>query len=260
MPIVIPDKTTAAVYFPEGNCKIVRYLDLIKFVSLIQTGKIYFARLDSFEDKYEGSIPEFSFKDFRSWYENFTKTKLLDIIEGDVDEHVEKVVEEQKEATENFKKLICVSCWNKFDSESYALWKIYSDLSKGVMITTNISRIINAFKDTEQLIQISEIKYIDYKKEKMKFGNMNYPIIHKNIHYNYEKEIRLIHQVNFGAGLTYDWSNEESEYGKYIKVDLNELIDEIVVSPNSPKWFYEIIENLTKTYNLDKNIRFSDLK
>lgn len=260
MPIEIPTKSTAPVYFPNENYKIARYLDLVKFISLIQTKKIYFARLDKFEDHYEGTVPELSVQDFKHWYTNFTKKNLLDIIKTNVEDHVEQALLDQKNAEEKYKKLVCVSCWNRYDAESYALWKIYSDLSKGVMITTNIQKIISAFKNTNEEIQVSEIKYLDYKKDKMKMGNMNYPIIHKNIHYDYEKEIRLIFKVPFESGLNYNWSKEENEYGKYIDLDIDELIDEVIISPKAPKWFYEVISNLLQTYKIEKKIRYSDLK
>lgn len=94
----------------------------------------------------------------------------------------------------------------------------------------------------------------------MKMGNMNYPIIHKNIHYEYEKEVRLIYTVPFKSGLEYDWSKEENEYGKYINVDIDVLIDEIIISPKAPKWFFDIISDLLLKYNINKNISYSELK
>ncbi|BEV04332.1 hypothetical protein [Chryseobacterium gambrini] len=260
MPIEIPTTKTAPVYFPSDNYKIVRYLDLVKFLSLIQTNRLYFSRLDKFEDNYEGTVPELTAKDYKEWYTYFTKNHLLDIISTSVEEHVEQTIAEEKEAKEKYKKLVCVSCWNKYNSESYALWKIYSDLSKGVMITTSIERLKTAFRDTDEQIQLSEIKYLDYKKDKMQLGNMNYPIIHKSIHYDYEKEIRLIYKVPFESGLEYDWSKEENQFGKYLDVDVNTLIEEIIVSPKAPQWFFDIISDLLQKYNLKKEIKYSDLK
>lgn len=170
MPIEIPTQTSAPVYFPSDNYKIVRYLDLVKFLSLIQTNRLYFSRLDKFEDSYEGTIPELTFQYYKEWYTSFTHNRLLDIIQTSVEEHVEQAMIEEKEAEEKYKKLVCVSCWNKYNSESYALWKIYSDLAKGVMITTDIERLKASFKNTKEEIQLSEIKYLDYKKDRMKMG------------------------------------------------------------------------------------------
>ena len=115
MPIEIPTQSTAPVYFPTENYKIVRYLDLVKFISLIQTKKLYFSRLDKFEDRYEGTVPELSIQDFKEWYTHFTQNKLLDIIKTSVEEHVEQALVDQKNAEEKYKKLVCISCWNKYD-------------------------------------------------------------------------------------------------------------------------------------------------
>jgi len=260
MPIEIPNDKSAPVYFPQENYKIARYFDLVKFISLIQTQKIFFSRLDKFEDKYEGTISQISQLEYTNWYMNFAKRRLFDILETSVEEHVHNEITLELEAREKYKKLVCVSCWNRYSSESYALWKIYSDLQKGIMITTDVEKLSLAFSDSKEKIQLSEIKYINYKTDKMPFGNMNYPIIHKNVHYEYEKEIRLIHLVNFQAGLKYDWSQEEVEFGKYVKINLDNLIEEIIISPNAPNWFFDLISNICKTYNINKIIRYSDLK
>jgi len=45
----------------------------------------------------------------------------------------------------------------------------------------------------------------------------------------------------------------------YIKVNLNKLIEEIVISPDSPKWFFKMVQDLTNKYNLDKPIKKSEL-
>ncbi len=260
MPIEIPNNQSAPVYFPKENYKIARYFDLVKFISLIQTQKVFFSRLDKFEDKYEGTVTELTKQEYTNWYRNFAKHKLEDLIKNNLDDYVENEMLNENDARENFKKLVCVSCWNQYSSESYALWKIYSDLSKGIMITTNVNRLIEAFNNTKEKIQLSEIKYIDYKTERMPLGNMNYPLIHKNIHYEYEKEIRLIHTVNFTSGLKYDWSKEEIEFGKYLNISLEHLIEEIVISPYAPKWFFDLVYNLCLKYNIKKEIRYSDLK
>jgi hypothetical protein len=71
--------------------------------------------------------------------------------------------------------------------------------------------------------------------------------------------LRLIHTVDFGNGWTYDWSKEEVEQGKYLKVDINKLIDEIIISPYSPDRYIKMIENLCETYGLKTTIMKSEL-
>lgn len=258
MSIEKPDQYTAPVFYPEENYKIVKYLDITKFLSLIQTESIFFCRLDKFEDKFEGTLPITSLKYLEGWYRQMYHSGQLH--SNNIEESIQKALITQKKAEESFKKIVCISCWNKNMQESYALWKIYSDINKGIMITSNIDNLISSLENTSEKIQLSEVRYINHKTDFIDVNNLNYPIIHKNTAYHFEEEVRLIHQVEAGNGLLYDWSDEKNSNGKYIDIDLNILIDEIILSPYAPEWFFDIIKDLLEKYNLKKTIKFSDLK
>ncbi|RBN51529.1 DUF2971 domain-containing protein [Flavobacterium psychrolimnae] len=162
---------------------------------------------------------------------------------------------------EEFKKLNCVCCWNKSKSESYALWKIYSEMNKGIMVTSQIDKLINSLKNNlTDDIQISEIKYIDFETEMIPDGNLNYQIIHKHKAYSYEDELRLIYKVPEVKRIDFDWEKEDNNSGINIKLDLNILIDDIVLSPYSPEWFTELVQDLMFKYGLNKQIRKSIIK
>lgn len=255
MPIEKPTDSTAPVFYPTEDLEIVKYFDLSKFLYLIQTQTLFFCRLDKFEDQFEGSFPELSKKQYRDWFLDLTNSGS-DFRKDELD----YFLNDRIGISESFKKLNCISCWNKSSSESYALWKIYSDMNKGIMIKSSTSNLIKALEKTPENIQLSEIKYIDYRKEEIPIGNLNYSVIHKHNAYNYEQEIRLIHQVRPQNGYKYNWEKEKNPFGKYMKIELESLISEIVVSPYAPKWFFEIIQNLLTTYKLDKPINYSVLK
>jgi hypothetical protein len=72
--------------------------------------------------------------------------------------------------------------------------------------------------------------------------------------------LRLIHLVKVENGLVYDWDSEINSSGKQLNNNLEVLIDEIILSPYSPKWFYDIIQDLSIKYNLNKKIKYSVLK
>ena len=158
------------------------------------------------------------------------------------------------------KETTCICCWNKAEEESAALWKIYSDFGKGIMIKSSVSNIIESFAATNETLRMSEVKYINYQNDRMSDGNIYFPLIHKQSAYKYEEEIRLIHEVGpTQIGKNFDWSKEEIKEGKLLKVDLNILIDEIIIGPYSPKWILNLIEDLIGKYSLKKPVRFSTL-
>jgi hypothetical protein len=256
MPIIKPSTHTAPVFYPDTDYPIVKYIDLTKFISLLFRKSFFFCRVDKLEDQFEGTTSKVNF-DFRvRMYERlsnqFSQAALTT-------EEITKKVEQQYEFERKQKALNCVNCWNKKNNESAALWKIYSDFSKGIMIKSSIGKLIKAFENTKEEISLSEIRYLDYNNDIMPDGNSAFPFLHKQIAYSFEDEVRLIYNVKTDEGWEYDWTKEEVQEGFYITVDLDTLIDEIVVGPYSPKWYFKIIEDISTKYGLNKPITKSVL-
>jgi len=248
---------TAPVVVPPRETVLVKYLDLTKFLSLLYKRSLFFCRLDKLEDQFEGTTAKRNYEWRIDSWKSFRQMGLSKVPLTD-DEIVIKV-EEQYEFEKKLKAISCVNCWNKKETESAALWKIYSDFGKGILIKSSVLNIENALQVTPEEIRISAIKYIDYENELMPDGNSTFPLIHKNDAYSYENEVRLIYQIIPEIGWDYDWTKEENQNGKYIKVDLNLLIDEIIIGPFSPSWLYEMIADLIRKYNIDKPIKKSKL-
>lgn len=254
MPIEIPTNHTAPVFYPKENYTIVKYMDLLRFVSLLQRQALFFCRLDKLEDKFEGTIAKANHKVRRNWYKH-TNSITAPLSDAEIEEKIA----EQYAFEEKMKALHCVNCWNRKSTESAALWKIYSDFNKGVMLKSSISNVTKALAETDKEIQLTEIRYLDYNTEYMPDGNTNYPMLHKQKAYSYEDEVRLIYQIMPPTGWEHDWNKEEVEEGFYIKTNLSDLIDEIVISPYSPKWFFELIKGIMEKYSIDKPITMSQL-
>ena len=254
-------KDSAPVNYPKTDYPIVKYLDLTKFISLLQRQALFFCRLDKLEDIFEGTTAKFNYDSRIRRYKHLRETGYFTVPMTDDD--IIKSIKEDDAHEQKMKSITCVNCWNKGkDFESAALWKIYSGFDKGIMIKSSISRLEKSLSDTNQEIRLSEITYINYDSEIMPFGNATYPIIHKQSAYSYEDEVRLIHSTNYEIkekGWQHDWSKEEVQEGIYLKADLNVLIEEIVIGPYSPKWFLKLIEDIMRKYDLDKTISKSKL-
>jgi hypothetical protein len=252
MPIEKYTKNSPFIFDITENLSISKYVDIVKFLSILQTNSLFFCRVDKLEDRFEGVSPKTNTVFLEQWLTHLSKEyKSVD---------VQKKLSIRKDVEERFKKVMCVCCWNKFSYESYAMWKIYSDINKGIMIKSNIENLKLSFNQTEEKIQLSDIKYIDIENEMIEPSSLTSPIIHKHKAYFYENEIRLLHQVGENGNLEFDWSNEPISNGKNIKVDLNILIEEVILSPYSPDWFLRMIKDLMEKYNLNKEIKFSTLK
>lgn len=253
MPII---KDTVPVIRPQGNYTIVKYLDLSKFLSLLQRRSLFFCRLDKLEDPFEGTTAKPNFEDRIAYEEHLRDTFYKTQFTND---QLMAIVQSHYTAEERFKRLTCINCWNKEDDESVALWKIYSDFGKGIMIRSTIDKIEMSLSKATEEIRLSEINYIDYENERMADGNTFFPFIHKQKAYSYEKEVRLIHKKIPQTGLEWDWSKEEVQEGVYINTEIDLLIDEIIIGPFSPKWQFTLIEDICLKYGLNKTVKRSKL-
>lgn len=258
MPIDRYTRTSPDYFEPHESMELARYMDITKFLSLLKDRQLFFCRLDKLEDRFEGTLPKISKKQLADWFRNVGVTVDPNDI-GSIDEKVELEVERHYEFSKKYKSLTCINCWNEYKGESYALWKVYSDLNQGIMIKSSFSKIINAVRLSEEEIYCSRIKYIDYEKDSIDIGNMMTPLVHKHKAYSYEQEVRLIHNVS-NEGWKHDWVNEKYENGIKINVDVQELISEIVISPFAPDWFIELIEDILNKYSIECKLINSTLK
>lgn len=249
MPIIKPSKYSAPIHYPNNNYKVVKYLDLTKYISLLSNKALFFCRLDKLEDHFEGTTSDLGYKKIKASLE-----RIIDSPNDDIEKQV--VLWRQREKKD--KSLKCVSCWSKSEIESVALWKIYSSLDSGIMITSSIDNLNKSFINTNETVELSEIQYLDFKKDDFPIGNSNFPIIHKHKSYSFEEEVRLIYSVDYLLR-DFDWSKEKIEFGKNLSVNVNDLIDSVTLSPYSPSWFIKLVKDVTKKLGYSFKINRSEL-
>ena len=257
MPIDRYSDTSPRFFEPEESVVFAKYINITKFLSLIKDEQLFFCRLDKLEDRFEGTMPKISRKILNNYYRHLRAQKEFTV--AMTDKEIEKIVDNYFEFSQKLKSLNCINCWNEFEGESYALWKVYSNLNQGIMIKSSFNRVINAFKESKEKIYCSRVKYIDHDKDSIDIGNTMLPIVHKHKAYSYENEIRLIHKVS-DMDWKHDWENEKYENGIKVNVNLQMLISEIVISPFSSDWFIELVEDILKKYSIKCNLESSKLK
>lgn len=54
---------------------------------------------------------------------------------------------------------VCICSWNKSVGGSTALWKIYSDFGKGIMLKSSVKKIIDSFRASPEVIRLSDVRY-----------------------------------------------------------------------------------------------------
>jgi len=214
------------------NVSLWRYMDFTKFLLLLESSSLYFCRADRLrkDDAFEGSFPK---KEYEYLIKNIGE-----------------------ESTHNIynisSKSTFVNCWHYSDKESIAMWKLYSEINKGVAIKTTVSNFTHSFHKIDTNVFAGIVQYIDFEKDsyyaksdhKYRSGNLFTAYIHKRNIFEYEKEYRAI--------ISDHTTTEENGFD--IKVDLSMLVKEVVVAPNTPNWLFELIVVTTHRYVQDANI------
>lgn len=206
-------KIVQKFHFEEvpDNKKIARYFSREKFERLIKNNTIWFSNAKLFKDMHERQIPE-SF--FSKWPVESRESYI-------------KIDNAKTDVISAF-----ISCWTCFESENYALWKIYNPDSDGVCIVTTVGKLKDQLKRVRDDVITCKVEYIDpddtntqielpwisFGPDKMPHG-IRLKEMYKILPYKYENEIRAI---------IYGRSKEK---GIEVSINTCELIDRIYLNP-----------------------------
>lgn len=236
------------------TAKLWRYMDLAKFISLIGKKKLYFASLESFEDIFEGAKGTVNRKGiWDGLYSDFFK-KAIQTVPGMnredlTDEYIEKnsmrLLSEWGAMGELERKNVFVSCWHCNQYESDAMWKLYSANVKNALAIQTTGRQLFEALGKDPSVEIGKVRYIDYTKQ---FAPINGAYWCKRKSFEYEQEVRAVTHVRKAAccGIEKD-------------VDIEKLITGIYISPYAPKWFEDVVRDITEKYGLNKPIFYSEM-
>lgn len=173
---------------PPSNLEIPiwRYIDLAKFLSLLESQALYFARADQMDDKFEGSTSEPSIAEFREMLRPYVSTEAFASQRG-----------QESEMFQNIRRYVYMSCWHMNEHESYAMWSIYQNRqAMGLAIRSTYQRLSESLTD-EIPVFIGQVKYIDYAADRIAPGNFFYRFLHKRKSFDFERELRAICNTSF---------------------------------------------------------------
>jgi hypothetical protein len=236
---------------PEDDDIIWRYMDFTKFIHMLDSKALYFNRIDQFKDTFEGTV---------SIYNKSNREKMLySRLQPHVAEHLAKVYAEL-DSTVNLadRKQIFINCWHINEFESAAMWDLYNKNGEGIAIKSTYGNLKKCFIEENEALIIGKVKYLDYNSEWMPEGNSFHKIFHKRKSFLHENELRISYQ-DFSLKLHTDGSEESPVKGMYFKVDLNCLINQVYISPDSPKWVSDLITSLSIKYGLSAEVVKSNL-
>lgn len=225
----------------KGQTELWRYMDLARFLALIDQKELHFSRLHEFEDTWEGA-----------W-------STSDPLFGRDPEYMRLA------ASRLTSSLPLVSCWPENETESVAMWKLYVSGKEGVAIKTTVSSLIQLLSVGREL-KLGRVLYRDiddfqHSPEVFVFEDgqctsstdlvpIERNVFRKNKGYTHEQEVRAViydtycarqaifstEQLHNLTAIELGRKEPERPPGVNVPVDIAVLIQRIVVSPAFPSW------------------------
>jgi len=237
--------------FPQpvnSLARVWRYLDLAKFIWMLENQKLYLSRLDLLNDPHEGSIPKLQATQY--YNETFSHSYAMEIeslvkryggvlTEENLQElmpqfikHVQQSKLQKKESRKNF----YVNCWHLNDFESEAMWRLYCPNGNGVAIQTSYKKLAE-FTMHDPELYIGNVTYLDYESNGFPMDNVFYSVMHKRLSFAHENEIRLVK-----LKIPDNWGTPIEFSAQGIPFDLPySIIDAIYVDPYAPEYYYDAV-------------------
>lgn len=221
--------------------RIWRYMDLPKFISMMDERSLYFTRSDRFTDPFEGSVPLPNVS---------ARLKYLET-NGMDDDHYREWCDSEK-----WRQYVAVNCWHMNEHESAAMWNLYG--ASGIAVQSTYERLRDSIVDTETVF-IGCVEYLDYSKDQIPGGNLLAPFLFKRKSFEHERELRAcIWKPPIRAGKA-DWTLVTIDHGCHVAVELPQLVQRIFVAPSAPQWFVRIVKSTVQKFGFDFQVLHSGL-
>lgn len=226
----------------DRDVSIWRYMDLVKFLWMIQNNALYFSRSDRLGDPHEGHYTK-----LLAGYDGILEAIRQQKLTGEDDQtFIDNVKETLHSKWTNYiaesKKRFFVSCWHMNDEESAAMWKLYGAQQQSVCVRSTYNRLAQALPNR---CHLGCVRYIDYRTDAISVQNVLNFITHKRKSYQHENELRAVWVDWRGAK-----NGSPAQFNESVSVNLNDVISDVYVNPASDQSFLEIITRLCEKYDI----------
>ncbi|UOH20452.1 hypothetical protein [Acinetobacter sp. NyZ410] len=242
----------------DNNTKIWRYMDFTKFLDLIINQRLYFRRIDLFEDPYEGYIRDaYKAGVEKDYLEIKTDLNLRD------DEH-KSLVSSHFNGLELIPLNSYASCWYLGVSESAAMWKLYGATSDCIAICSTVNDLAVTLDENNEEVEtgclyLQKVDYINHSSQPSP-KNWLKPMFEKRESFAHENEFRALFVLNDGLKCL-SWPNHKipskenlkriNEDGFCLDINVIQLVKKIYISPTASPLFHDLVEKVLKLVDLD---------
>jgi hypothetical protein len=216
-----------------------RYLDAAKLFDFFENSTLFFCRADHFSDKFEGA---------------FTPSLRAQIsaahARGEIDYDYEQFKRRMRES-------VYINCWHRNQDDSAAMWALYGKSECAVALTATVGQLADIVEGiAEHKISIARVEYVKHWSDPKLDVSPDYTRIfaYKTKAYEYEKEVRvIIDRTRDAAG------PDLRQPGIVVPIDADRLLRSIVISPDAPPWFENLVRQSARRYGIRAPVRRSKL-
>ena len=202
-----------------------RYIALAKFVNMLDTSSLWFARADQFDDTFEGSSPRINVE---------ARQPPPGLSREDIS-IFNSLMKSTSSVKQNWVKHVAINCWHMNVTESTAMWDLYLPPTKDGLAIQSTYRNLRDSLRTEESVYIGQVRYIDYEHQVIEGDNALATFIHKRKAFEHEKELRAVIVQSPPPGPTgLDFTVETIQKGIPVPVDLRVLIQKVYIAPQAP--------------------------
>ena len=237
------EKHTHPAFLPPADSSAViwRYMSAQKFDWILKFSRLYFPSADCLGDPWEGTTPPAEIEWWRREADNADSDELRRIVERN--RHI------LSRMAKKFRNQHYVSCWHMNPYESHGMWDCYAKQSESVAIRTTYAALRESLP---HYVEMGVVRYIDYATQRLPTMNIFEHIMHKDVHYSFELEVRAVanRPVVDELGLAdFKQSIFETEdtkgcfvYSPFVNV--RRLIHGVVLHPNATRDYAKVVDEL----------------
>ena len=213
----IPREVHAACKLPDNlDATVWRYMDFLKFESLLRESALYLCRADFLQDRFEGSYSRQQLLDMDAWLESLGYPEIIDT--------------ERQDRIRNRERTY-ISCWCVSNFDLDLMWKAYVRNPPGVALKSTVRQLQQVCEKAFDLrpLDISLVRYIDLAGgEFINYPGMPEVFFYKDTHFYLDNELRIVYWPSM---------NPPTPTHVLLPVSLSDLIVSVVLAPGAPSEF-----------------------
>lgn len=206
--------------------KLWRYMSFAKFISMLNTKQMLYVPAFRFEDPFEGAC-------------GIAQEDASDNAFGKNNPYGSKE-----------RRYTFFNCWHENEVESEAMWKLYTRFNpEGVAIQTTYKRLK---EETAKypFLKIGRVSYVDYSQ---KLDVPDSYFWYKRKSFEHEREVRVMTALspNDATIAEFEKKTPKAVITRMVHtVSLENLIENVYVSPLAPNWFREVVKDELRNHGL----------